>query len=199
MPTGYTAGIEDGKITTGKDFLMICARAFGACIEMRDEPLSKPIPETFGRSEYHDGELAKAKAELAKYKSMSADEAQVLLDAEHERLRQEYREGMERANQITRAYNAVLCEVRAWNPPTPDHAHLKDFAIEQIGMCINDSMASFYRERLNRPKPGIEDWMNEKLKSALRDVDYHSEQLDKEIKRNAGRNEWIKALRDSLQ
>ena len=42
MPTGYTAYIEDGDITTGKDFLMLCSRAFGVAIDVRDEPLSVP-------------------------------------------------------------------------------------------------------------------------------------------------------------
>lgn len=29
MPTGYTCFIEDGRITTGKEFLKKCIRAFG--------------------------------------------------------------------------------------------------------------------------------------------------------------------------
>ena len=33
MPTGYTAGIEDGKITTGKEFLKLCTRGFGIAID----------------------------------------------------------------------------------------------------------------------------------------------------------------------
>ena len=45
MPTGYTYYIENGNITTAKDFIMLCTRAFGALISMRDEPLSTPIPQ----------------------------------------------------------------------------------------------------------------------------------------------------------
>ena len=44
MPTGYTSYIQDGDITTGKDFLKLCLRNFGVAINMRDEPLSKPVP-----------------------------------------------------------------------------------------------------------------------------------------------------------
>ena len=40
MPTGYTAYIEDGSITTGKEFLKLCSRAFGVAIDIKDEPLS---------------------------------------------------------------------------------------------------------------------------------------------------------------
>ena len=47
MPTGYTTYIKDGDITTGKDFLKLCLRNFGVAINMRDEPLSKPVPNQF--------------------------------------------------------------------------------------------------------------------------------------------------------
>lgn len=29
MPTGFTSFIENGTITTGKDFLLLCSRNFG--------------------------------------------------------------------------------------------------------------------------------------------------------------------------
>ena len=47
MPTGYTCYIEDGDIKTGKDFLMLCTRAFGIALDVRDEPLSVPTPTKF--------------------------------------------------------------------------------------------------------------------------------------------------------
>ncbi|MBO6267553.1 MAG: hypothetical protein J6N19_00245, partial [Clostridium sp.] len=74
MPTGYTCFIEDGKITTAKGFLLLCARAFGACIEMRDEPLSEPIPEKFNGDDTYRLWLEDAKTELSKLKAMSQDE-----------------------------------------------------------------------------------------------------------------------------
>lgn len=36
MPTGYTADIKDG--IDFKTYAMNCARAFGACVMLRDEP-----------------------------------------------------------------------------------------------------------------------------------------------------------------
>ena len=33
VPTGYTAYIKDGDITTGKDFLKLCLRNFGIAIK----------------------------------------------------------------------------------------------------------------------------------------------------------------------
>ena len=59
MPTGYTCHIEDGTVTTLRQYALTCARAFGACASMRDEPLtvlppSKVEPDT----RYCDGPLA---------------------------------------------------------------------------------------------------------------------------------------------
>ena len=53
MPTGYTAYIEDGDITTGKEFLKLCTRAFGIAIDLKDEPLSVPTPTHFEPNTYY--------------------------------------------------------------------------------------------------------------------------------------------------
>ena len=53
MPTGYTAYIEDGSITTGKEFLKLCSRAFGVAIDIKDEPLSVPTPVYVEPSSYY--------------------------------------------------------------------------------------------------------------------------------------------------
>lgn len=52
MPTGYTAGVKDGTVTDFKAFVMQCARAFGALIDMRDDPSDVPIPKSFAPSSY---------------------------------------------------------------------------------------------------------------------------------------------------
>lgn len=52
MPTGYTAFIEDGDITTGREFLLLCSRNFGVAIDVRDEPLSVPTPTKFEPDPY---------------------------------------------------------------------------------------------------------------------------------------------------
>ena len=45
MPTGYTAGVQDGSIKTFKDYASLCARAFTALIELRDEPFTPRLPD----------------------------------------------------------------------------------------------------------------------------------------------------------
>jgi hypothetical protein len=70
MPTGYTSGIIDGKITTFQQFAKLCMRAFGATIHMRDESMdAEYTPDK--PSEYYPKEIAKTKKLLAAIESAS--------------------------------------------------------------------------------------------------------------------------------
>jgi hypothetical protein len=53
MPTGYTAELIE-KGMEFNDFVLTCARAFGACIELRDRKLA-PAPRTIpSNGNYHE-------------------------------------------------------------------------------------------------------------------------------------------------
>lgn len=54
MPTGYTAYIKDGKITSGKEFLKLCTRAFGIAVDLKDESLDVPTPNHFEPHPYYE-------------------------------------------------------------------------------------------------------------------------------------------------
>lgn len=73
--TGYTAQIENGNITTGKDFLKFCTRAFGIAMDMREKPLSVPTPTQFEPDPYYKQKYDKAVEVRNKWKQMTFDEA----------------------------------------------------------------------------------------------------------------------------
>ena len=75
MPTGYTAGVATGEIKDFKTYALQCARAFGACIMLRDEPMSDEIPE-FKPSDHYEKSLAKATADLAAFTAIYRDTMQ---------------------------------------------------------------------------------------------------------------------------
>ena len=81
MPTGYTAWIEEGA--TFEEFILGCARAFGACISMRDEPLSKQIPEQFKESSYDKEKVQEYIELLKKYESMTIEQAEIEAEKEY--------------------------------------------------------------------------------------------------------------------
>ena len=66
MPTGYTAAVQDGSITTLRDYALQCARGFGAFLHMHDEPFDTPLtlPPPADTS-YYDKRIAEAERILA--------------------------------------------------------------------------------------------------------------------------------------
>jgi len=196
MPTGYTSIIKDG--VTFEQFALGCARAFGACVTMRDEPQSKPIPEVFAPSGWHLEQLEKARAELARLNNLTLGEAAECAKEDYETRKQQITTAIEEEDKLMEQYRAMLAQVKAWEPPTPDHIELKDFMIKQINGSLEfDAMGDYYGEH-----PAVllcaSDWLELKEAEAMKDIEYHTKQNEAEIDRTNNRNEWLKALRGSL-
>lgn len=197
MPTGYTHAVQSGEITTLEDYAMTCARAFGALITMRDEPSDAPIPQEFKVSDHYKNSLSQSKRDLEKWNSMSPSERRAL----HEEKLQEGRnlvgqkyqqQEKQRAN-----YEAMLLKVQRWKPPTPEHNNLKTFMEEQLKESIEFDCTSSY-ETLYLVDENFESWQVKHEDKLRRDVAYYEKSYDEEVKRVSGRNDWLKALRESL-
>lgn len=195
MPTGYTYEIEKG--ITFQTFAMNCACAFGALISMRDAPTGAEIPEELKPSTYHSEAIEKLNERLKVLDAMTEIEA----DTEAE---EEYRKEVERnakyvagKEELRKKYQAMLADVRAWKPPTPDHVELKNFMESQIVDSIKwDCIGG----ELSKPKRLAGDkWLQSAKLKALKDLAYNEEENNKEIERVDQRNAWIKALRQSLK
>lgn len=194
MPTGYTAFIEDGTITTAEDFLMLCARAMGATIEMRDEPLSKPIPKEFAPSTYHAEILAERRKWLCELQTMTDEEVEQKIEMDYAFSVKCRKEWSDRQEDIYAKYMAILDKVKNWTPPTPEHEGLKEFAIEQIEMCLPD-MNFEYEPPV---KLSVTEWREVQLAECLKDIERHKKGAQEEIERAESRNKWLKDLRESL-
>ena len=194
MPTGYTALIENGKITNAKDFIMVCARAFGALIDMRDEPLSAPIPDEFQGSTFYAKLLEGNRAELEAYRSMSLAEAAEKAEREYKEAYGEYEKSLKRAETLLAKYNELQAEVEKWELPTDEHKKLKEFAIEQIE--ISKPEMKYYTPP---HKVTAEEWLKIRIDVCERSVERYEEEAKKEAERNESRNKWLKDLRESLK
>ncbi len=88
---------------------------------------------------------------------------------------------------------AMLDAAKAWEPPTKDHAGLKDFMIEQLSESLHGDM------RWPGPveQTGSE-WRANEIVRAKKDIDYHTREQEKEVERANTRTEWVKSLRQSL-
>jgi hypothetical protein len=198
MPTEYTSNIYDGKKVSGKDFLLDCARAFGACITtMRDDSPDAEIPEEFKPSTYYAERKQEAIQELEKYSNMSLEDAERLAEIEYQQNENSRLKSIEESNKRKRRYQKVLSEVKKWVPPTDEHIHLKEFAIEQLTGSINfDCNTSYLDKPCVKLSPRI--WLDNKVAQAIENIEYHKKNQEEENERASGRTEWIKQLRNSL-
>lgn len=198
MPTGYTHIVAENGDFTFPEFAMRCARAFGALVMMREEPLDAPIPEKFEPGEYYRKNYEKAKAA---YENFIANPP---TDEDLEKQYNEYvAKETERFAAISkgkdvkrRRYNAMLFKVLKWQPPTPEHEGLKKFMIDQLHDSIEVD-CSEYQPRISDKEEYIAYYRSgEYLKKEL---DFYAEQWHKEIERTNSQNEWLKELRESLK
>lgn len=197
MPTGYTSDLYEGKDIEFRQFVMKCARAFGALIELRDNPLDAPIPEKFIPSTYHQEALETAKRELARIEAWDNSEADRQAQLSFERAQSEHEKAMADKAARRQRYEAMLAQVKAWVPPTRDHQKLKVFMAQQIRESIKFDCDTGYLivpERMSAT-----DYKEQELTSARRDITYHTEQYENDVRRARERTEWVKALRGSLQ
>ena len=203
MPTGYTAGIEDGKITTGKEFLKLCTRAFGVAINLKDEPLSVPTPTKFDPNTYYKKRLEDEKANFEKFKAMSFEEARdEMIKAYKDRVDM-YKSMLEGSLKRNKQYAKIRAEVEDWNPPTPDHIELKKFALKQIDMCIEtqeqiDRYRKYANEELDDSDSAVAEYIHEQTEFHRQDVKRAKESWDDEVKRTGDKNKWMELFLNSL-
>lgn len=195
MPTGYTCDI--GKGISFKQFALNCARAFGACIEMREEPFDKPIPEKFELTNYYLQKRENDEEEIKKIKSLSIKECNQLSVKDYEKQLKSYNEIIKERANLKKKYEAMLNEANKYIPPSKDHIEFKNFMISQITDSIKFDCSISYID-----KPILltgKEWKEQQLKKLQWSLDYNIKGNEEEVKRVNGRNKWIKELRDSLK
>ena len=196
MPTGYTAAIEDG--CTFEEYVMGCARAFGACVIMRDSP-EKDIPEEFKPSDYCKKRVESMMAALQRLEAMSGKDAKA---EEIKGRKSEIRDEQDRkksAKLIRGRYETMRVLSESWTPPEGGkHDGLKGFLLSQIDLCLPDFD---YRVRRGREKTeertGAE-WRTMKIREARGSLENAKTAYAEECETAKGRTAWVKALRKSL-
>ena len=118
MPTGYTSKLLENPDMTPEEFVMVIARAFGICIDMREDSLDTPIPERFEPSPYHKDELEKAIAAKEAHVAKSEEE---LIEEAKAHINKSIEDAKESLQKVT-AQNNVLSNMKSklegWVPPT---------------------------------------------------------------------------------
>lgn len=205
MPTGYTAGILDDKITTLSEFVLICSRAFGATIHMREDSLDKEyIPREVDN--YYLKNIKESNIRLEEFKKLTDNE---ILKEEINNLKQrkEYLQNKIKEIDSNKAkLEKFLVKVESWKLPSEDYKNFKDFMIEQLNSTISfDGNSSYYKqELLNLKKKSIkytdiENIKKEKLEYLEKDIKYAKNYYEEQVEYVNTCNIWMQQLIDSLK
>lgn len=188
MPTEYTAAACERE-QTFQEYALGCARAFGALIDMRDDPQDAVIPDSFPYDDYHERELLKAKAELGHLEGLFA-EARAEFGAERRRKAIRYAEETLRKTQETR-YRLVrlLKAAEVYQAPSADHEEYKSFMIQQLQSTLKwDGNVEQAAQALTAARErGAGSYYDAVVDSARWNVEYHETNIVEE--RNAIKTE----------
>lgn len=191
MPTGYTAKIYNGEEVNFKSFAMQCARAFGANVMMRDEPMDAEIKE-YKVSPYHNEALEQSEKELEDMQDWTEEQILVYNENTHTKEMESYNKRVKEIESLKIRYDGMLQQALAWIPPTKDHLQLKEFMIDQLEKSIEFDCSHHISVPTRR------NYYADKIKNLVWYVEYHKDELQKEIDRTNERNRWNRALRESL-
>ena len=199
MPTAYTDGVASGEITSFKEYGMLCARAFGACVTMRDEPLSSDIPE-FKPNRYNASKIKELEEEISELLSMTEEEKKVAFESHKSELIKMFEEKIAEKLEMEQRYKKMLSKAEKFVPPSPDHVEYKKFIINQLKDSIGwDCDTSFYcNEIKNLNSLSAQEWFDEELKDKKESLNFHQQEMQEEYSRVESRNNWVSKLKEAL-
>jgi hypothetical protein len=203
MPTGYTAGILDGKITTFDQFAKRCMRAFGATIHMRDDDMDAEYhPRT--PSDYHSEAIIKAENTLKDLINLSDEQIVAKEKEDLEKSKEYHIEAIKKVQSGYSSMKAILDSARSYVPPTEEHTGIKDFMIQQLVDTIkHDCDTSYHDKELKAIEDKLANLDAAKIRESLkeaaeRNLKYHIEQYDSDIKGCDKTNKWVQNFLESL-
>jgi len=203
MPTGYTAGILDGKITTFTQFAKKCMRAFAATIHMRDDDMDAEFtPRT--PSGYYLEEIEKAKQLLKDAETLSDEVIVKNRKKELEKSKEYHLSAIEKKKVDKKNMNDILKYVRKWQPPTADHNEIKDFMIDQIEKTIYfDCKTQYNDEALELIELELLTLNASEIRKAMvetskEDFEYNTKNYNEDVERCDKSNQWVSDFVESL-
>ena len=195
MPTGYTSELCDNDQSFAK-FVLGCARAFGACIEQRDDPLDDLPKIQDLEPMYHETELERAMAHLDALQQMSP-KARIKYG---ENIRTDTINDCEKniaKKQVVRSrIVSMIDRVSTWDPPTDDHHSLKQFMLDQLNQTLqSDGDILYYQNLLQKTIDSDPiSFFDDAVESAKWDISYHTKHNKPEKDNAAKKRKWIQDL-----
>ena len=205
--TGYTYQIEDGTCKTPKDFLKLCLKAFGCCIELRDESLvnfdvdeflKKLKTEAEQPSDYLVTSLSDAEKELEKLLKRTNDDWKKELDSKIEETKKNLEKNKRTYEEESKILSYFIHGVENWNC-SEEYKGIKDFALEQLNLTTPDNYE--WNEKLleELSNESVAEYRNRYIQSAIKEVDYYKERIKEEKERKLENVKFIEGFLKEIE
>jgi hypothetical protein len=191
MALGHSAKVRSGEITELRDYALLSLRAWRSSegeVEIDYDLVAaeeQPNPHYARR-------LEEAQSRLATLKAMRAGEAEVHSRDAHGKAHNAWTEWTRERKARRLRTQGMLKKLKAWKPPTPDLAELKDFMREELETAlVHEALEA------DPPKPSraaARRHLQEALEQAERDVAHYARKVEEEESRVARENGHLRAL-----
>jgi len=206
MPTGYTCYVRDG--ISFENWILRCARAFGAFIHMRDDNNDAELkfPKL---STYHEDKLSKYRAERDKIVAMTLPNLIKQRMTTLEKNIKEFKEFIADEAIANERLAAMKAEVEKWNPDS-DFCSLRAFMLQQLDV---DKPSTFYADELPKMLITLENYTEmlseddtkamvlikeKRLTHLAEDIAYHVREGKKDRDNIKDKRKWAVKLFKSL-
>lgn len=203
MPTAYTYKIEDGIITTGRDFLIECMKAFGVECDIGSDPLTAPVHKEVYPNTYYQEEMQAALKECGRLMHLSLQDARDEMIKRHKERTDRLKRFAEEIIERNKRYAKVRAEIKSWKTAASMSDSLKRFALNQIDICMDDQffIDELLREAdepLDDSDKAVKDYIAKECKTVMREYDDMKAEWNNQVEMAKKKNEWARDVIASL-
>lgn len=207
MPTGYTADVENGEITTLKEYMYRCARAFGGFVHQREDPLDAELKYPELDIHYEQWAIEREEENLRYWETASDEDIRYRIEENQRKEYEHNKEALKMYEAHNKRYDDMLSKVQAWQPPTDEHQKIKEFAIEQLTISrrSDDFVDKYYRQPIlefesQSTNPiNIETLREEHLIDSEKSILTYQKQIKEKKQKHQETLEWIDQFFGSLE
>lgn len=200
MPSGLTYKIYNGSDMSLRGFALKCVTQLGAgynATNQGDKEMPLYEAPVIPVSDYHVKKLDEAKKEILHWIEVEKNPEEL------DKLYNEYLQKRESDNtkynkgktELRARYLTMISKVEAWKLPEK-YQSLKELMLKQLNesMDWDCRLVSLYKEE----SPTKEEFLKSHISCAARDIQYHTEEYEKEIKHIKELNDYLKGLYDEI-
>lgn len=168
-------------------------------MSVRDEPLTVPTPTSFKPDlDYYEKGLERAKNEKKHLLTVSDEDFHQEMTKAHLDAITSAQRTLDRYLELDKKYEAILNDISAWDCPEECRG-IKDFAIEQITISRPD--ISLAKENLAKThyRKSDEEAKKTLLEHCDWEINYHQENIRREIKNAEEKTKFMQSLIESLK